>query len=279
MFSVAKGETCFLFEADITTGVVHRMTDAASGCESDPAFSPDGRQLAFMRAPQPGARAALIIANPNGRDERTLVSGEEDNLEPIFIPESNRILFLRSAAFEHHSPLVDNRRHKFDLFSADLASGEVTTLTHNQFYEISHTSVSADGQQVILSVFDSEGNVFLAAPIANPAMPTLRLQPTVPGSPNPRPVIYNAIWLRDGDSLLFSAAVQPPGRGNFDYNVYRLTISTGAIDQLTHGTGVLDGFALSPDASKIVFLRHAIYSILDLGSRKLKPIPLQVAAP
>ncbi len=278
IFSAARGETCFLFEADVASGSTHRLTKASSGCETDPAFSPDGKQLAFMRAPRSGAHAALMVANPDGSAPRTLVAGDEDNLQPVFIPYSNQILFLRSDAFEHYSPVVNNRRHKFDLFSADLFTGRVTALTHKQFYEISHVSVSADGQQVLLSVYDSEGSLFLAAPTANPGAPTLRLQPKVPDAPEPSPALYNALWLPNGASILFSAAIQPPNGGDFNYNVYRLTISSGTIEQLTHLTGLLDGLSVSANGEKAVLLHHGAYSVLDLDTGKLAPISLKMPA-
>src|SRR5438270_13809496 len=70
VFSAAHGNDCFLYKAEIATGRVTRFTHAMSGCESDPAFSNDGKRVAFMRAPANGARAALIVANADDSGER-----------------------------------------------------------------------------------------------------------------------------------------------------------------------------------------------------------------
>jgi Tol biopolymer transport system component len=275
VFSLSHGATCFLYKAEIATGTMRRLTQAASGCEFDPTFSQDGKRLAFMRAPENGARAALIVANADDTGERIVVPADEDNLNPVFIPSSGQILFLRSAAFEHHSQLVDNHRHKFDLFAADTASGHVSMLTHRQFYELSHVSVSNDGRQFLVTTSTyPEGDQFLIMQTASPEAPAISLQPKVPQSPA-SPPMYNGVWLPDGRNILFSAATQPPGGANFDYNIYRLTIANGSIERLTQLTGLLDGFSVSADGNKVVLLRQGEYSVLDLSTHQLTPVRLQ----
>ena len=278
VFSVRQARTCFLYKADITGGAMHRLTHATSGCESDPAMSPDGKQLVFTRAAGPGEHAALIVANADGTGERTLVSSEEDNLQPIFVPHASQIIFLRSGAFEHHSPLVDNRRHKFDIFFADLVTGQVSAFTHQQFYEINCISISADGRQLVTSLSTyPEGDRFIITPIDEPpGEHTPGPQPVVPNAPTPPPPVYNALWLPDGRSLLFYAASLPPGGATFDYNVYRLNLSSRTIEQLTHLTGQLWGLSVSPDGKRAVFLHDEMYSILNLNTQQITPVPLQM---
>ena len=276
IFSVAREGTCFLYQADIASGAVRRVTKANSGCESDPAFSPDGQQLAFMSAPGPGEHAALVIGKPDGTGIRILVPNTEDNLRPVFVPHSKLVLFLRSGAFEHHSPLVDNRRHKFDVFSVDTETGKVNSLTEQKFYEINNISVPADGRQLLLSVSTyPEGDHFLVGLVIKSLSPAKSLQPSVPNGPQGGPIDRDAVWLPDGKSFLFSAATLPPGEDKFDYNVYRFNISSGTSEKLTQFSGVLDGFNVSPDGKKAVILRQGVYSILDLGTRKLTVVPLQ----
>jgi Tol biopolymer transport system component len=115
---------------------VGRVTKATWSCEFDPAISPDGQQLALMSAPRPGEHAALVIGKPDGTGIRTLVPNAEDNLNPVFVPHSKLILFLRSGAFEHYSPVVNNHRHKFDVFSVDTETGKINSITEQKFYDV-----------------------------------------------------------------------------------------------------------------------------------------------
>jgi Tol biopolymer transport system component len=119
-----------------------------------------------------------------------------------------------------------------------------------------------------------EGAHFLILPIDESGVPSQSLQPRVPNAPRLSQDVYNALWLPDGRSVVFFAAAEPP-EGNFDYNVYRLDITSGAIDQLTHLTGLLDGISVSTDGKKVVLLRQGVYSILDLSTHQLTPVPLR----
>ncbi|MEK6397222.1 MAG: hypothetical protein V4734_03985, partial [Terriglobus sp.] len=185
---------------DLNTGSAKRLSHAKTGCETDPTYAPDGKHLAYILAQKPGMRGALVYADLNGNSLQTLAADSEDNLKPFFTPDSSQVFFLRSGAFEHHSPLDDNRRHKFDLFS-------VKQITHRQFYELDQVDISSDGKQLVYSLSTyPEGDRFLLAPVGSPEKPTTGLQPVVPGAPKPTPVLYEASWFPVGHSLLFKAA-------------------------------------------------------------------------
>jgi Tol biopolymer transport system component len=96
LFTATKGNTCFLYKAEIKTGMMRRVTSATSGCETDPTFSPDGTALAYMSSIEPGGRAALIVAKADGSAAHPLVSSAEDNLHPVFSArfESNSLFTL-----------------------------------------------------------------------------------------------------------------------------------------------------------------------------------------
>ena len=270
VYSRVEDGNCYLYRHDLATGKEQRVTSAKQGCEIDPAYSPDGSSLAFMRAPEAGKRAALIVAKSDGTSERVVVDNTEDNLAPVFVPHSHAIVFLRSAAFEHYSPLVDNRRHKFDVFEVDLDNNRVTQLTHEKYYEISHLSVSTDGKQLLMSVsVYPQGDLFRVLPLDSAKATPHDLQPTVPHSPTPPPIDVDGTWSPDGKSVFFEAATQPPNGGNFDYNLYRLDLASGKIEQLTQLTGMMEGFSLSADGAKAVILRQGHLYLLDLNSRQL----------
>lgn len=274
-FSVAQGRTCFVYQADLKTGSAKRVSHAETGCETDPAYAPDGKHLAYILAPGPGMRGALVNAALDNGTSETLVDDREDNLKPFFSPDSSHVFFLRSAAFEHHSPLVDNRRHKFDLFAVDIPSRQVKQLTHQQFYELDQVDLSADGKLLAYSLSTyPEGDRFLIAPISTPERPLVGLQPIVPGAPKPTPVLYEASWFPDGQSLLFKAASEPPLKGNFDYNVYRVWLKSGKIEQMTALKGIIDALSLSRDGKKALLLQDSQYFVLDVDTHKLTSVPI-----
>jgi Tol biopolymer transport system component len=86
----------------------------------------------------------------------------------------------------------------------------------------------------------------------------------------------------DGKSLLFMAASNGKLWKGFDYDVYRVDIGTGSLEQLTKGNGYATDLKVSADGKTAVFLKwhsdwrgtpvkNQLY-LLDVQSRKLTAI-------
>jgi Tol biopolymer transport system component len=267
---VERGSTCFLYRADIATGVAHRLTHATAACEYFPAFSPDGQHLTFTSAPRRGAHGAVMLANADGTAARPVVPDDADNLAPTFVPHTNQIAFVRSGAFEHHSPLVTDHRDKYDIYAVDPSTTQITRLTNQQFYDLSGFSISPDGRQLVLTVFDTAGTHFLVSPLDSPEV---RRQSLKPAS---FVWLSQATWMPDGQSLLFIGGARPPSGGPYGYDLYRLTVQSGAVDRLTHASGRIDGYSVSLDGTKVVILRGGQLTILDLRTQALTPLPVTI---
>jgi Tol biopolymer transport system component len=73
----------------------HAITNGAA-IETNPTFSPDGKRLAYWAQPDAATPGALVVADGDGGNARTLVEGvgRGDQGDPIvWLPDSSRILY------------------------------------------------------------------------------------------------------------------------------------------------------------------------------------------
>jgi TolB protein len=61
-----KESTSFIYRVDVETGKATRLTKAKTGAESSPAFSPDGKRIAYSYSPADGAPSGIVIGNADG---------------------------------------------------------------------------------------------------------------------------------------------------------------------------------------------------------------------
>jgi Tol biopolymer transport system component len=270
--SIFHGERCMLYEADIATGVAHPLTGGKDGCEFSPVFSPDGRQLAYMRIREHESHAALLVANADGTNGRVLVPGDADNLAPAFVPRSSHLVLLRSAFFGHYSPVARSHRHDFDVFSVDQMTGQITAVTQKKFYTINSLSVSPDGHRVVLSMFDEYGDNFAIFSLDNATT-----SPSVVRRQDFHDITA-ATWSPDGHSLFFLGGRDQPDARHYFINVYRLTVASGDVEQVTRFTGFVRGYSVSADGAKIVALYDDSFYVLDLRTHGLSRVPLKLSS-
>jgi Tol biopolymer transport system component len=69
-----------------------RLTDQPPGTDADPAWSPDGQQIAFRRGG--GSNADIFLMNPDGSGERPLVTDTGPDSDPTWSPDGSRIAFV-----------------------------------------------------------------------------------------------------------------------------------------------------------------------------------------
>jgi TolB protein len=83
-----------LFVQDVATN--HRVSVVTTGKALDftPAFSPDGKTLAFSRATEEGTDIYTVNIRENCCLQRLTVGGFSDNLSPTYSPDGQRIAFV-----------------------------------------------------------------------------------------------------------------------------------------------------------------------------------------
>jgi TolB protein len=159
-----------------TDGSLRRLTHG--GIDSQPVWSPDGRQLAFRRASKQ-QEAALYVANADGSGNRVLpdsVSGPID-----WSPDGRRLLY------------VDDGR----IYVTNEDWTERTLLLDPRPRRAADARWSPDGRQISFALGgDRSGDVWLMSPDGTDRRRLTRL-PAGAGFPD------SPIWSPDGDRLAF----------------------------------------------------------------------------
>lgn len=108
-------------------GEVRRLTDG-DGLEQQPTWSPDGKQIAFLRQDETGF--SIAVAGTEDRSTKTLLLPYTDVAHPTWSPDGQHLALVASVStdtFEGHSTEAINR-----IVVAALASGEHHFLTSGQ---------------------------------------------------------------------------------------------------------------------------------------------------
>jgi Tol biopolymer transport system component len=69
-----------------------QLTEQPRRIDGDPAWSPDGRQIAFRRGA--GIDAEIYLMNADGTNERLLATGPGPDSDPTWSPDGGRIAFV-----------------------------------------------------------------------------------------------------------------------------------------------------------------------------------------
>jgi len=83
-----------LFTQDVATGRRVSVVTTGSTLDFTPAFSPDGKTLAFSRATEAGTDVYVVNVRDNCCLQRLTVGGFSDNLSPTYSPDGQRIAFV-----------------------------------------------------------------------------------------------------------------------------------------------------------------------------------------
>jgi len=194
----------------------------------DLAFSPDGNAVAFFA--RRGRGRVLVILNVlKGRIDKVIEMEVEQQIAPAWHPDG------RSVAFAGH------RGGRFDIFSVDIASEEVTHITNDEIFDGS-PAYSPDGQTMVLtSVVGGKGHLF-QIDLDNPG---LRDQLTFGDSED-----TDAVFSPDGARVFFTS--DRTGTNN----IYSLELATKVLWQHTNSvTGCFMPTVLTSDdgSDRLVF--------------------------
>jgi Tol biopolymer transport system component len=277
---VRNGSTSFIYKVSVDTGIAIRLTTASSGEETSPAFSFDGKRIAYAFWPGPGARSRIMIVNVDGSAPRQWSPSGVVELSPVFSPDGKTIVFSRAESYGSDSPIAQPHAHEWNFYASDSDGANVRQLTSDSFYMVSPPSISSDGQKMVIVTEGLEtSQQFRIYSTTHPGPPLRTLQPHVPNElDHKNPIFAYPNYLPEG-SILFMAANR-----RVDYDVYRLNPDSGAVEKLTNGNGNATALRVSADGNTAAFLKwrknwlgeltSCEVSILDLHSRTVRSLQI-----
>ena len=102
-----------------------QLTDSADGVDADPAWSPDGKQIAFRRkVPNPGGgtNEDILVMNADGTAARAVAATPAADFKPVWSPDSKNLLII-----SNRRSAVGGPGDTFDLWLTRVSDGEVLT--------------------------------------------------------------------------------------------------------------------------------------------------------
>jgi dipeptidyl aminopeptidase/acylaminoacyl peptidase len=144
-----------LYLLDVRSGAVVALTTEPQRADSNPEFSPDGRQIAYVSklvggGPQDvGVDELFLLAPTAGAKPRQLLQTWTPNNQHLeWSPDGRRIAFLTGAEPKYFAYIMD------DLAVVDVASGQVRDLTGKLDRAVVSPAFSSDGRTIQFAIED-----------------------------------------------------------------------------------------------------------------------------
>jgi Tol biopolymer transport system component len=147
----APGRHIYVVKADGTG--LRRLTTGPS-FDSNPSFSPTGKQLVFERDPGAG-KSHLFAINLDGTGLRQLTNGNFNDSDPVYTPNGRRIVFVSDR--DH-----DVKTDRSDIFAMAPSGANQRVLIDGPYYE-KEPDTSPSGKGIVFVSNRQPGiNIFVA---------------------------------------------------------------------------------------------------------------------
>ena len=259
---------------------------SAEGIEESPAFSPDGRQIAYVG--EEGSLRRIFVRDLGTSQERRLTSGAFDDIQPTWSRDGRAVLFVRSrepgAKLEPGD--VFGQYIGGDVWQIDVASGKESRLVENAF----NPAASPDGSRIAVDAsWAGPRRIWTVDPRGlNPQQITtdtseavVHLRPR--WSPDGKKVVFQnmestkfdvriadvgtkeIVWVTSDVSRDIHPSWSPSGRFLFfstdrggGLNLWRIPLSregkpAGGPQQVTTGAGQDVDSAIAPEGKRLAF--------------------------
>jgi Tol biopolymer transport system component len=206
--------------------------------DAGPAWSPDGRRIAFVS--RRDGNSEVYVMNADGSEKRNLTRDRASDDYPTWSPDGRRIAFLRGRLHSNRVPGFGVRRwYTYHLYVMNADGSGLRRLTRNQTGKSTHHQLvwSPDGRTIYFGRYlvrtDGSG---------------ARRLPYIP---------FTAVWSPDGRGIAFARPRGRTGSGpccdSSPADIYVMNADGSGTRKLTHNAGRNAEPAWSPDGRKIAF--------------------------
>jgi len=204
---------------------------------SDPAWSPDGRQIAFT-AGCPTCTPRLYIVSASGRKLREIPTGPGGVRSPGWSPRGDAIVFARQRGEQQFIVAVDLRTNHVRVINSEPEKAENSDST---------PAWSPDGQRIVFAreLHHEDVTLWVVPAAGGPPRPLIRRSRAFDQS-HPQ-------WSPDGKSVVFMQAVSP----SVTWDLYVFDAAAGKVSRLTHDRQNEYDPAWAPDGKSVVFASDA----------------------
>ncbi len=222
-FVRSTGRESDLLAVETPDGSVRPLV-AGRGSVSTPAWSADGRSLAYAwRDPTEGGYR-IRVADADGSNERSLTPGDAIDANPTWSPGGDRLAYSTNREGPH-----------FAIYLIGRDGSDPVRLTDGQAPTWSPT-----GDWIaFVRLVDGRGDLFLIRPDGS-GLRSLTADPADDVDP---------AWTPDGSAIVFASD------RSGDYDLFRVESSGGTVQPLIVGPGDERDPAVSPDGRRVVFSR------------------------
>ena len=248
-------------------GDLRRLTDSSQpiGGHASPAWSPDGRHIAFVTYSAAPARLWSVPAA--GGAPTLLVEGHIPIHDPVFTPDGSALYYATGAPFIVRVPLSAE---------TGLPRGEGEEIATPGLPSARHISISGDGRRLAMAALSMSSNLWsvFVAPDTGAALkpPAALTDDTLRRKTTP-------VFSPDGEWIAFSAS-----RGGAGSDVWVINVKDGRTIPVTAGDPTTakpttpSYFRASwlPDSTRVAFLANdgtrTTLQMADLTSRRPQPL-------
>jgi len=216
-----------------------RPLTSMPGLFLQPAFSPDGQELAYTWRSHADLHQSIYLQHVSSHDRRILVDTGSDDYSPSWSPDGSEITFLHSLADDRPLEILITKKQ-----NPALRRSVATICGANDVFRNPPTlSWSPDGRTLVTT--DCNGNHDSPALTLISVDTGRKRQLTHPPT---RTIDDQAAYSPDGTLIAFRRS-----QGDSSDEIYVMPAAGGAEQKLTSRSNPIDGLAWSADGKRIFF--------------------------